>query len=323
MYGIHNKWTEWMLHVKWFTDDYDWNPQPFSKVITPTFWFWLVFTMFALFLVTIGQQWMERFAIVRSVHDSLNKFKRYKLTVLRVGIGIGLSLQLFTGTYLAPKMVSNEWWVYAVLVVAILALFHRRLLPVSGAALAVLYIKAILSYGLFLSLDYAFYPGIIYVLFVSDRPWNRSALPVLYVWMGISLAWVAMEKLTIAKLACSLMHQYGIPTLGFTVEDFVLISAFIEMGLAWAFMVGLMNRFSALLLSSVFMLTTSVFGFTEIVGHTIVHTLLLIFIIMGREEPSLPTRIHRSMVLRCLFVTVNFGIMIFGLMAAYIWMGHI
>ena len=67
---------------------------------------------------------------------------------------------------------------------------------------------------------------------------------------GHVLAWLAMEKLTIPELACSVMG-YGLPTFGFTIENFVLITAFIEIGLAWAFIVGIMSRFTALLVSGI------------------------------------------------------------------------
>ena len=58
-------------------------------------------------------------------------------------------------------------------------------------------------------------------------------------------------KLTIPELACSVMGDYGLPTFGFTIENFVLITAFIEIGLAWAFIVGIMSRFTALLVSGI------------------------------------------------------------------------
>ncbi|MCG7408746.1 hypothetical protein MH117_15040 [Paenibacillus sp. ACRRX] len=322
MYQGLPMWQKLYMHVKWFTTDQEWTPQAINKVITPTFLFWLCFTVAVLLLTAIFNESIDRIGIVRKVHSSLNSLKRFQQLVLRVGLGLGLILQLFTGTYLAPTLVSNDWWVYAVLVVAILGLLHRKSLFVSGAALTTLYIKALTTYGLFHALDYMFYLGIMYYLFVAETRWYRTAIPVLYICTGLSLAWLAMEKMTLAKLACSLMHEYGLPTLGFTVEDFVLISAFIEMGLAWAFIVGLMNRFTALLLTGVFLATTTVFGFTEIVGHTVVHTLLIIFLIVGREDRKILFEFKQTSKLRYTFVAVNFCVMLFGMMLVYVWMGQ-
>ncbi|MCZ8518266.1 MULTISPECIES: hypothetical protein [Paenibacillus] len=315
-------WNILYTHVKWFTADTNWQPQPLAKVITPAFWLWLVVTLAALLLSAILNDSIARLGAVRRVHRLLNRLRPYLMLILRVGLGIALLLQLATGTFLAPSFAVHTWWVYALLIVAFLGLLHLRGLAVSGTALALLYMYALSKFGVFHLLDYLFYIGIIYYLFTANSRWSATGLPVLYACTGLSLAWLAMEKMTLAKLACSLMHEYGLPTLGFTVEDFVLISAFIELGLAWAFIVGLMNRFTALLLTGLFLTTTTVFGFTEIVGHTAVHTLLLMFLIDGSEGSRTLYRLHDSPVLRCMFVVVNFCILLFGLMSLYIWMGQ-
>ncbi|TQR43289.1 hypothetical protein [Paenibacillus popilliae] len=310
------------LHVKWFAADHEWTPQAMSKVLTPTFLFWFSFTIVVLLLVSRYNAALERIPIVVKVHSFLNKLKRFHLLIMRVGVGIALLMQISTGSYLAPTLRIETWWVYALLIISLLGLLHRKTLFISGIALGVLYVKALANYGMFHMLDYMFYLGIIYYLLVANTRWSRSGIPVLYVWTGLSLAWLAMEKLTLAKLACSLMHEYGIPSLGFTVEDFVLISAFIELGLAWAFIVGIMNRFTALLLTGLFLVTTTVFGFTEIIGHMIMHTILLIFLIVGRDGYTTFLLSRRAPKLRSFFVVLHFTIMIFSMMTVYIWMGQ-
>lgn len=310
------------LHVKWFAGDLEWTPQPIGKVITPAFLFWFCFTLVVLLLVSRYNAALDNISIVRKVHFFLNKLKRFHLLIMRIGLGIALLLQISTGAYLAPTLQINTWWVYALIIIATLGLLHRVTLPASSLAIGVLYVKALTDYGMFHVLDYMFYLGVIYYLLVANTKWSRTGIPVLYVWTGLSLAWLAMEKLTLAKLACSLMHEYGIPSLGFTVEDFVLISAFIELGLAWAFIVGIMNRFTALLLTGLFLLTTTVFGFTEIVGHMVMHTILLIFLIVGRDGISLILHTRRPPKLRSFFVVLHFSIMIFSMMTLYIWMGQ-
>lgn len=310
------------LHVKWFAGDLEWIPQPISKVMTPAFLFWFSFTLVVLLLVSRYNAALDNILAVQKVHSFLNKLKRFHLSIMRVGLFIGLLLQLITGAYLAPTLQIETWWVYALIIIAILGLLHRISLPASGLAIGVLYVKALTDYGMFHVLDYMFYLGVIYYLLVANTKWSRTGIHVLYIWTGLSLAWLAMEKLTLAKLACSLMHEYGIPSLGFTVEDFVLISAFIELGLAWAFIVGIMNRFTALLLTGLFLLTTTVFGFTEIVGHMIMHTILLIFLILGRDNSSPILNNLRPPKLRSFFVVLHFSILIFSMMTVYIWMGQ-
>ncbi|MGM1046374.1 hypothetical protein SAMN05661091_5564 [Paenibacillus uliginis N3/975] len=316
------KWSEMYLHVKWFTKDHTWIPQPMSQVINTSFLFWLGFTVIVLLLLAFFHDTLERIPFIRRIHEWLNLLKKQGQLILRIGLGLGLLLQLSTGTYLSPEFTPEAHWVDIVLIAAIAGLLHRKTLFISSTAILLLYIHATLVYGIFHTLDYLFYPGIVYYLYVCTTRWRATAAPILYISTGLSLAWLAMEKLTIAKLAHSLMHDYGIPTLGFSVEDFVLISAFIEMGLAWSFIVGFMNRFTSILLTGVFLMTTMVFGIKEIIGHTIIHTLLIMFLIEGSGDYKTPFQFHRSSILRGLFVAVNFCIFLFGLMALYIWMGQ-
>ena len=72
-------------------------------------------------------------------------------------------------------------------------LLYRRTLPVSGAILFLLYLQASLTYGMFHSIDYLIYLGIVYYLFVSGTPIKRT-VPVMYICTGMSLAWLAMEN---------------------------------------------------------------------------------------------------------------------------------
>ncbi|WP_261378435.1 hypothetical protein [Paenibacillus agilis] len=317
-------WSSKYMHVKWFAEDQEWIPSPIANVLTPTFLFWLIFTTIVLLILAFFNESIRNVGIVSRIHRHLHGLKRFNSIILRVGLGIGLLLQLITGSYLAPDLVSNHSWVYVVLTVALLGLLHRKTLFISASALTLLYIYAIIVYGLFHALDYMFYIGIIYYLFVIDTKWTRTATSALFISTGLSLAWLAIEKITIAKLACSLFHEYGLPSLGFTIEDFVLISAFIEIGIAWAFIVGMMNRFAALVLTSVFLMTTTVFGLKEIVGHMVVHTLLVMFIIEGSDDikTMLKFKFLRSPKVRSTFIVLNFSALLFTLMIIYVWMGR-
>lgn len=309
-------------HVKWFTKDSHGIPQPMAEVITSSFLFWLGFTVIVLLLSAYFHDTLERISIFRKINNWLNRYKPQTELILRIGLGLGLILQLFTGNYLSPEFTPESDLIYLLLITAIIGLFHRKLLLISSVSLFLLFTHATIKYGIFHTIDYLFYPGIIYYLAVCTTRFKATAAPVLYVCTGISLVWLALEKLTIAQLATSLVYDYHIPTMGFTADTFILISAFIELGLAWAFIVGIMNRFTAVMLTGVFLMTTMIFGFKEIVGHTIVHTLLLMFLIEGSGEYKTPFQFHRSPILRSLFVSVNFCLFVFASMALYIWMGH-
>jgi hypothetical protein len=313
-------WDSYILHVKWFTDRIT-EPLPFAEVLTPAFLFWLTVTLIGLLVSAVFNTHILRVGFVQGIDRTLTGLKPYTVHILRVGLGIGILLQLVEGTYLAPEFHSDSNWILIVLIIALLGLIFKRTLFISGIALLVLYIQATAEYGIFHTLDYLFYGGIIYYLIVYGSKWRETAIPVLYALTGISLAWVGIEKMTMPILAYDIIEKFQVPTFGFSVENFVLISAFIELGLAWTFIVGILNRFVSILVTLVFITTTTVFGYTEVVGHTIVHTLLIMFIIQGGGAFKTPFEFHRSPLLRYLFTVVNFSVLLFGMMWIYIMMG--
>lgn len=316
-----SKVSNFYVHVKWFTESFEWDPLPFSRIVTPSFLFWLGFTVLMLWLVCAVSGPIGRARPILRIHAWLCRMKQHTQLILRTGLGIGLLLQLFSGSYLAPEFTIKSMWIVLGLFTAAACLANTKTLKVSGAILFLLYVQASLEYGVFHALDYLVYVGIVYCLFVNGTPLMRTAPAVLYLCMGFSLSWLAMEKLTMPALACSVMGSYGLPTFGFTLEQFVLISAFVEIGLAWAFMMGIMNRFTALLVTGIFFMTSLVFGHKEVIGHTIIHTLLILFVIEGTGGLRTPVDLHRKPMLRSLFVTVNFCLFLFILMPLYIWMG--
>lgn len=319
MQPVYN-WSLNYAHVKWFIDDHGWKSQSLEVIIAPAFLLWLGVTILVLLAATIINKQVEQNKIARRVIEYLDRFSPYQMSIFRIGIGLGLLLQLCTGSYLAPTFQIGSWWVGATLLVAILGLLNKRTLPLSGVLLTVLYFQAIYQYGLFHSLDYIFYIGVVYYLCVVNSRWKGTTLPVLYMSTGLSLAWLSMEKMTMPGLASSLVHEYKITTFGFSVPEFVLISAFIELALGWVLILGFMNRFSALILTGMFLLTSTVFGFKEIVGHTVVHTLLLMFLIEGKGQSRGLYQFHKPLGLRLVFVGVNLCLLLGALLPTYIWM---
>jgi hypothetical protein len=310
------------MHVKWFVGHERETPMAMTEVVGGPFLLWMAVTMVGLLLSAIYNERLQQIGMIQRIHTLLDRAKPHISTILRVGLGIALLLQLFAGSFLAPELDAQEWWLTALVVIALAGLFTQRTLAVSGAAIAILYAVAMLRYGLFHALDYGFYLGIIYYLLVFRSQLLRpTATPVLYLFTGLSLAWVAMEKFTMPELAVHIVEEFHIPTFGFSIEHFVLISAFIEVGLAWTFIVGILNRFVSIIVTLVFITTTTVFGFTEIVGHTILHTLLIMFLIEGEGTFTTPFHFHRKPLLRYLFVLVNFIVLLFGMMWLYIVMG--
>lgn len=310
------------LHVKWFSDHEQETMRSLSDVIgNASFLFWFAVTMIGLLLSAMFNEKLQHIPLIERIHRMLDRARPYLTHILRIGLGLGIVMQLVSSTYIAPEWHTEHIWIAVVQCIVLAGLMTRFTLWISGTALAVLYGSTVIEFGVVHALDYSFYIGIIYYLFVSTTRWKSTATPVLYLFTGFSLAWVALEKFTLPGLAYGIIEQHHIPTFGFSPEDFVLISAFIEIGLAWSFIVGILNRFVSIVVTLVFITTTTVFGMTEVVGHTILHTLLILFVIEGEGTFKTPFRFHQSPLLRCLFVIVNFCILLFGLMAVYVAVG--
>lgn len=55
-----------------------------------------------------------------------------------------------------------------------------------------------------------------------------------------------------------------------------------------------------------FILTTTIFGYTEVVGHRMIHIVLIIFIIEGIPFYDPPISIHKIRINQLIFVFLNF-----------------
>ena len=130
-------------------------------------------------------------------------------------------------------------------------------------------------------LDYGFYLAIIGVLLVGRTKWETAGFPFLYLGTGLSLCWVAVEKWVYPFMTIDIIERHHVPTFGFAPDLFVVLSAFIEFVVGYLLVVGIFNRVLAVALTILFILTTTIFGYTEVVGHAIIHIVLLIFIIEG------------------------------------------
>ncbi|QJC53845.1 hypothetical protein HGI30_21495 [Paenibacillus albicereus] len=319
------------LHVKWFACGQGSHPLLPRAVLTPAFLAWSAFTAAVLTALAALSSRLERARPRLTPGErSAGGPSASQLAVLRAGLAAGLLLQLLYGVYLVPVFVPGSPWVHGLTAAALGGLLHRRLFPASAAALAALYATAVAQYGLFHTLDYAFYLGLIYVLIAVSPLGKRLVLPPLlplYLTTGFSLCWLAMEKLTMPELSESLLAAYRLPTFGFAPGDFVLLSALIEFALGWALLTGLLNRAAALLLSAIFATTASVFGATEVIGHLIVHAILIVFLMRDTRSfkpawtpPS--SAWASSLAARCALTTASFFALLGLLLVLYAWAGR-
>jgi hypothetical protein len=195
--------------------------------------------------------------------------------------------------------------------------------PLAGAGVLALYGYGVFVYGFFHMLDYLHFVGIGVYLLVStieDVRIRAVRLPLLYVTVGLSLIWLALEKLVYPDWAIYILQQNPQLTLGLSPAFFLQSAAFVEISLGYLLLLGLLSRPLAIVITLVFFTTTLVFGKTEIIGHTTLHAALIVFLIngLGTVYPA-PITFHRNLPLRVAFGAVNFAIVLAGLLLIYQW----
>ncbi len=109
----------------------------------------------------------------------------------------------------------------------------------------------------------------------------NSGLLALYVFLGLSLCWAGMEKLFYPLWGTYLLEQYPQLALGLDVNLFVVGAAFIEIAVGVMFVLCYFQRPLAVVVTLLFFLTSLVFGSKEIIGHTLIHASLIVFLIEG------------------------------------------
>lgn len=175
-------------------------------------------------------------------------------------------------------------------------------------ALAIFYLFVDMTFraGWFHMLDYGFYLAIIVALMLEKTKLSNWGFPFLYLGTGLSLCWIAVEKWVFPLMAVDIIQHHGVPTFGFSPEAFVSMAAFIEFVVGYLLVVGILNRILSLVLTGIFVSTTMLFGMTELVGHFMIHIVLVIFIIEGVSFYKPPINMHQKKLDQMVFVSLNF-----------------
>ena len=95
------------------------------------------------------------------------------------------------------------------------------------------------------------------------------------------------------------------------------IAALVEISLGFMILVCLQERLLALFISFLFVLTTMVFGRAELVGHTMIHTILIVFLFAGPGKATPPLHWIGSMKIRIPATAVAFVALTGMLMIPY------
>jgi hypothetical protein len=313
-----------LAHVKWFAD-FNWAtpPESIAEITTTTFWAMLAVSVVTLLVLVVLDQKVDAAPWARRLSAWFEARSDHSLLVMRVAAFATLLVAWQQGTLFAPELVVNNLWIERLQFTIIVFLCSERTTPLAGLGIAALWGMGVDRFGFFHLLDYVNVLGVAY--FLAARPLasplvRATALPALYVTVGFSLMWLGCEKLVYPEWVGYLLEQNPVLTLGLDKDFFRVASAFIELGLGYMLVIGLFGRSLSITVTLTFFLTTMIFGKLEIIGHTLIHAALIVFLFEGPGRAFRPPAyFHRTVPMRMAFAAVNFVILVFAALGAYTW----
>lgn len=313
-----------LAHVKWFSDfSYADRPLSAAEILTPNFLALAMLSIVTIAALVVLDRRLEGVGWYRRATEWLSSRGDQGVLIVRVGAGAVLLLSWQADAMLVPELgIGSAWIGWYQFLLAFLLLF-RATTPAAGAGLILLYAFGVARFGALHMLDYVVYAGAGYFLSVSEAAHPRirgSGLPALYLAVGFSLCWVALEKIVYPQWGLYVLQQNPQLALGLDLRFFLLAAAFVEFSLGYLLIINLLQRPLALTITLVFFTTTLVFGKVEVIGHTLIHAALAVFVLEGPGTAFVPPiAMHRRLGTRSAFAAVNFALVLALLMVPYTW----
>lgn len=309
-------------HVKWFSEfSFREPPRSLGEVVTPTFLALALLSVVVVAALVPVDAWLRKRPWYGRIDEALRARAGQSRLVMRVGTGVVLLLAWQADLLLLPDLPVPAAWVgWMQFFLAALLLFEATT-AIAGAGVLLLFLMAVSRAGLYYMLDYVLVVGVGYYLVVTGTRNARlaaSGLPALYLTVGFSLCWVAMEKLVWPDWGLYVLGKNPHLALGLSLPFFLTAAAFVELSLGYLLIINLLQRPMALVITLTFFATTIVFGKTEVIGHTLIHAALIVFILEGPGTVFRPPiAFHRKMGLRTAFAAVNLVLLIAILLPLY------
>jgi uncharacterized membrane protein YphA (DoxX/SURF4 family) len=294
-------------HVKWFTDVHA-IKEEFTQVLSPIFMWTALAVALLLAVLTQLLPSIMRIPALGQLDRQVEKLRPWSFTILQYGTAASLLWGLLEGGLFAPEFAAPEGIVNIAVIATIVLLLvpHHYSVKLASAVLFGLYVYYVAEYGIFHMLDYGFYLAIAAALALYKTSYEKVAFPLLYLGTGLSLCWVAVEKWIYPAMSLDIIENHGVPTFGFSPAVFIVLAAFIEFVVGYLLVVGILNRLLSIVLTLIFITTTMLFGYVEIVGHFMIHIILILFIIEGVSFYKPPVDMHKTKLDRIVFVALNF-----------------
>lgn len=306
-----------VAHVKWFTQAEFAPAQAIEQVLTLPFLLGALLTLAALLVLTRLNVPLQELPWVQRIHTTLDRVRPYSPWIIRIGMAVPLIIAGASGYLLHFELAPVPVW----LKVPQVGLGLLLLIPATDrfAALGVigLYVAGAVLFGLHHMLDYISWVGAAYYLLTRGTPAHSASIAVLYIATGLSLSWAAVEKWVFPDLALDIISQHAIPTFGFPAPAFLTLAGWVELAIGYLLITGVLNRFLSLCVTLLFVMTSSLFGLSELLGHWQLHAALIVFLAEGTGPHVTPVLWHRTLRLQLAFVGVTLIPYVAGLLALY------
>ena len=294
-------------HVKWFTEVAA-EKETIENILTPLFMALALIAAIVLASLTLIIPKTAEWPVIRKWDDFLSGFRKYSRYLLKYGTAAALIIQIVNGTLFAPEIIVDTT-LMSILVwitIGLLLIPHHIATKLGAGILLGLFVYVTVQHGIFDMLDYGFYVAIIGVLLVGKTKLETVGFPFLYLGTGLSLCWVAVEKWVYPAMSLDIVTNHNVPTFGFEPAAFIVMAAFVEFVVGYLLVVGILNRVLGFVVTTIFILTTMLFGSTEVIGHFMIHIVLIIFIIEGVSFYNPPIKMHKTKTDQFIFVFLNF-----------------
>lgn len=281
-------------HVKWFTatNVHD-APQPLSVVLSTTF---LIVLIVASLLVLLGfllDGWVAlhwpRILTSGLTYGGLEE------RLVRAAAGAYYVVVSATGgVILTPELKSHASWLGVVQFAIALLLVWRPTCLIAGVGILVLYLDAVVQYGIFHLMDYVFVPCLAFYLAslsLHSPRLRRMREPLLVSGLAFSLAWTAIEKFLYPQWTAAVIATHPSIGMGVATPLVVVIAGFIEFTLAFYLVTGRgLLRLGGLGYASIFIAAMPAFGKLDVFGHLVIIAILSIVALRGTTP--LQSRLH-------------------------------
>ena len=312
-----------LLHVKWFHDfSFLDSPLGFGESLTPFVMLMMLGGAIGIGMLVLVDGALSNSKIYRQITDWLEARKEHGPLVLRVGAGMTLLLSWQSDAILVPELTDSASWIGWLQFALTIVLIFPKMTPVAGIGILGLWLIGVIAFGLFHMLDYVLFVGggVYLAVSTTSRQWVKGfGIPALYVGLGFSLMWVAFEKIVYPSWGTNILEINESLALGIPLDQFLIFIAVSELVLGFLLVIGLLGRPLGLAITLVLFTTALTFGKTEVVGHTIIHAALIVFLLEGEGSfYKTPINVHRKLGLRFAFASLNFVIVSAVMLAIYV-----